>query len=96
MSNYTYSEIKNILKENQVVTVFFTKLDGTPRVLTGTLSPDIIPLEDMPTGKRPKIQSEAFPDAIAVFDIENEGWRSFRVSSVTNIVVTPASIETLD
>ena len=89
MKKYTYTEIKDILKENSVVTVFFTKLNGESRVLQATLSPDLIPEEHRPTGNTPRIQSE---DAVCVYDVENEGWRAFRVDGITNIEV-PTLVE---
>ena len=89
MKKYTYTEIKDILKENSVVTVFFTKVNGESRVLQATLSPDFIPEEHRPTGNTPRIQSE---DAICVYDVENEGWRAFRVEGITHIEI-PALVE---
>jgi hypothetical protein len=37
----------------------------------------------------PRIQSE---DAICVYDVENEGWRAFRVEGITHIEI-PALVE---
>ena len=65
-------------------TVVFTKKDGTKRKLLCTLAEDKIPSE-----KAPKNTGKAKSDeAIAVFDIESQDWRSFRWDSVKEIKFT--------
>ena len=63
-----------------IVTVTFIKKDGTERKLRGTLKEDLLPaqtdLEEAVQKKTPN------PDVLAVWDIENNGWRSFRYDSV--------------
>jgi hypothetical protein len=72
--------LKSLLRE-QEVTIFFKKVDGTEREITCTLSENKIPAEKMPKGT-----GKAKNDEIcAVFDVENDGWRSFRWDSVTRI-----------
>jgi hypothetical protein len=63
------------------VTITFTKKDETERVMVCTLKEEKIPSEKSPknTGKS---QSD---DAIAVFDLEKQDWRSFRFDSVKKI-----------
>jgi hypothetical protein len=82
MKKYTYTEIKDTLQNNKLVLINFTKVDGTARALRGTLDASIIPEDLMPKGEKKLNLSE---DAVRVYDIENEGWRSFRVDSVTSI-----------
>ena len=65
-----------------VVAVKFTKKDGTDRTLMCTLSQKVIPDEYSPKGGDTRKKSG---DALAVFDVENEGWRSFRWDSVKSI-----------
>ena len=65
-----------------VVAVKFTKKDGTDRTLMCTLSQKVIPDEYAPKGEDTRKKSS---DALAVFDVENEGWRSFRWDSVKSI-----------
>jgi len=69
--------LKNILREREV-TVIFTKKDGTERKMLCTLSENKIPEEKVPTGSG-KTQNS---DALAVFDLEKEEWRSFRYDSL--------------
>ena len=72
------------LLQSEEVKITFTKKDGTEREMLCTLVADKIPSEHAPknTGKT---QSE---EAIAVFDLENDGWRSFRWDSVKRIEFT--------
>ncbi len=71
--------LKKTLFEN-VVNVLFIKKDGTERQLICTLKPDLLPaqtdLEEAVQKKTPN------PDVLAVWDLENQGWRSFRYDSV--------------
>ena len=74
--------LKMELKEG-VVTVVFEKNDGTERTMKCTLSEDIIPALDTTAVKQKRIQN---PDVLAVWDIEANGWRSFRFDSIKSIV----------
>jgi len=63
--------------------VDFTKVNGDTRNMTCTLREDIIPTpikSDPITQKAVRAVSE---EVIPVWDIKAEGWRSFRVNSVT-------------
>lgn len=63
-----------------VITVLFTKKDGSEREMTCTRKYETIPEAHRPTGDSPpRIEN---PDVLKVYDTENEGWRSFRVDSV--------------
>lgn len=73
--------LKKELKEG-VVTVVFEKQDGTERTMKCTLSDDIVPLMDTTAVKRKRIQN---PDVLAVWDIDNNGWRSFRFDSIKSV-----------
>jgi hypothetical protein len=82
MKKYTYVEIKDTLQNNKLVLINFTKVDGTARALRGTLDARFIPEDRWPKGEKKLNLSE---DAVRVYDVENDGWRSFRVDSVTSI-----------
>ena len=69
------------LLKSQEVTISFTKKDGTERKMICTLAENKIPSEKMPKNSE-KSKSD---DALAVFDIEKNDWRSFRWDSVTKI-----------
>lgn len=65
---------------DDVVEVLFVKKDGTERRMICTLKPTLLPtqtdLEEVVQKKTPN------PDVLAVWDLENQGWRSFRYDSV--------------
>ena len=69
------------LLKTQEVTISFTKKDGTERKMLCTLAENKIPSEKMPKNSG-KSKSD---DALAVFDVEKNDWRSFRWDSVTTI-----------
>nr|QMP83065.1 MAG: hypothetical protein [Caudoviricetes sp.] len=69
------NEMISLLNEH-VCTVTFTKVSGDSRVMKCTLRDDTIP-----ESTHSRTLSD---DLIAAFDIENSGWRSFHVSSVTD------------
>jgi hypothetical protein len=82
-------ELKEILS-NTVSTVVFTKVDGTERELKCTLLPEYLPAKPVVEGQQ--LLTEALPrkenpDTLAVWDMESNGWRSFRTDSV-KVVVT--------
>lgn len=76
------SELIKLLNEGSV-NIEFLKKDGTLRVMTATLNPDKLPaqvdLEEAITKKTPN------PDTLAVFDLLNQGWRSFRWDSLKTV-----------
>lgn len=71
--------LKNAL-HNGVVSVLFVKKDGTERKMLCTLKSDLLPaqtdLEESVQKKTPN------PDVLAVWDVEAQGWRSFRFDSI--------------
>ena len=78
--------IKNQM-HNGIVTVVFTKADGSPRVLKGTLLAEHLPkhLGDTEDANHPT--RKVSDDVLAVWDIENKGWRSFRLDSIKEIIL---------
>jgi hypothetical protein len=74
--------LKGLLK-SEVVTLTFTKKDGTERKMVSTLSESRIPKSENTkesTGTR-KYSDEAQP----VYDVKAEGWRSFRWDSLSKL-----------
>jgi hypothetical protein len=61
--------------------VCFTKKDGTNRVMNCTLQESFLPplMEDAETVTKDN------PSVLAVWDIDNNGWRSFRLDSITSV-----------
>ena len=70
--------------EQNVVEVTFTKKDGTERVMNCTLLEDYLP-ETTGAGR------SAGSDALAVFDVDADGWRSFRWDSIKAVKLSVES-----
>jgi WYL_2, Sm-like SH3 beta-barrel fold len=70
-------ELKQTLQSNRVI-VAFTKADGSERVMTCTLKPDLLPLKEAEKTRK-AYNSE---HTLRVWDLEKQAWRSFVVSSV--------------
>lgn len=81
----TREDLINQLKISEV-TINFTKKDGTERVLVGTLDPARLPVRESTESKERK---ETTTDAVAVYDIESQGWRSFNFANVNSINGNP-------
>jgi hypothetical protein len=84
--DFTDTETRNWLRDllkSEVVTLTFTKKDGTQREMVATLSEARIPKTEKSTesaGTR-KYSDEAQP----VYDVEAKGWRSFRWDSLSKL-----------
>ena len=73
----TKQELKDLLKR-KVVQIIFKKKDGTERVMKCTLQEDIVPLYEKKT-ERVKKQND---ETLAVWDLEKDSFRSFKLDSV--------------
>jgi len=72
-----------MLKINESVTVTFTKVDGTERVMNCTLKPELLPeAKPLAEGKQPRKESTT---SIRVYDLEKKEWRSFTTKNVTRV-----------
>jgi hypothetical protein len=77
------------LLRSEIVQLTFIKKDGSERIMTCTLAEQKIPAENAPKG----VDRAKSDEAVAVFDLENNGWRSFRWDSLTNIEFTLGSLQ---
>lgn len=91
MENYDFTtdNFKNLLRaklqENEV-SVTFTKRDGTQRAMLCTLSTSRIPGEHVPQGTGDTSSTETVSkEALRVFDLEKNAWRSFRYDSIKKV-----------
>jgi len=82
----TQEMIENLLSLGEI-TVSFTKLDGTNRVMRCTLNESLIPVLDIPKNTN-TIERKKNDNVRAVYDLDSNGWRSFRWDSVTSTSVT--------
>ena len=77
------------LLRSEIVELTFTKKDGSERIMKCTLAEQKIPAKNAPKG----VERAKSDEAVAVFDLENNGWRSFRWDSLTNINFTLGSLQ---
>ena len=73
------SDVIDLLKAG-IVSIEFTKLDGSNRRMLATLAQSLLP---EPTGDSTSKNRD--PDHQAVYDMEKSGWRSFLWSNVTKV-----------
>lgn len=77
--NFDKDKVLLSLREGKCV-VSFEKVNGEIRTMLCTLDSTLIPQEETEAGeKRSKV---ANPDVVPVYDLESNGWRSFRWNSV--------------
>ena len=79
-------ELKQIL-ENSVTTVVFTKVNGEQREMKCTLLSEYLPKSDV-AGKQlltETLTKGENPSTLRVWDVENNGWRSFRMDSINSV-----------
>lgn len=77
--------LKSNLREN-VVYVTFIKKDGTERNMRCTLRPDLLPQQ---TDIEEAVSKTPNADVLAVWDLDKEGWRSFRYDSIIGFTIEP-------
>ena len=80
-SNQGRDWLKSILNDG-VATIHFLKSDGTVREMKCTLDRKIVPQVVKEETKKTKVAS---PDVLPVYDIEAQGWRSFRWDSIIKV-----------
>lgn len=77
--------VKGLLKDH-VITLTFTKKDGTERVMKATLAEQWLPTDTEGwTSNDTRKHSE---DALAVWDTEVQAWRAFRWDSLKSVALT--------
>lgn len=76
--------LKGMLRSGKV-TVTFTKKDGTERVMDCTTSSTLVPAEPVVEGAAPKREKKPNDDVCSVYDLEANGWRSFRWDSIKQV-----------
>lgn len=74
-------QIKEQLKAGACL-VTFMKVDGTKRIMKCTLNEKYIPPAEPKKTDRVKKEN---PDVLAVWDLEKDGWRSFRFDTILEV-----------
>ena len=88
---FTIEEISTVLHKG-VATVSFTKVDGSTRIMECTLNEGMLSAANMPAKKTDRVRKPNNA-VLSVWDVNAEGWRSFRVEDVFNVETAQ---ETLD
>lgn len=78
---FTRDGLLKDLREN-VVEVEFDKVNGQRRLMRCTLRQDMLPPSYLQEVDKEKTFHKENPDVIAVWDINKQAWRSFRIDSV--------------
>lgn len=73
-------ELQELLKK-EIVKVVFTKADGTEREMFCTLLEAILPVREEGVVSKPR------KGVVTVWDVDNNGWRSFKPESVISYEV---------
>ena len=83
MSEYNYEQVVTALQEG-IVEVKFTKVNGEERTMLATLNEGLIPVDLWPQDD-PDVLVHPNPpnfEVQRVYDVEKDGWRSFRWESL--------------
>jgi len=81
--SYTSTELHRLLRGN-VLRVEFTKQDGSNRVMMATLMDHYLPEYEH---SKAQLIGESSSAHMSVWDIEANGWRSFRLESIKSVLV---------
>ena len=74
-------ELTEALKQ-RIVRIDFTKVDGSNRIMNATLNQDMIEQLSTPAEKKTDRVKTTPTGVLAVFDVDNKGWRSMRVENI--------------
>ena len=77
------ADLKKLLHEH-IVSVLFTKKDGTQRAMLCTLNPDLLPVVDKQEGDEVKKERKESIESLRVWDLEKKDWRAFRIDSIVS------------
>ena len=78
--NWSKPELAEMLRVGKLQ-VAFVKKDGSGRVMNCTLQEKYLP----PMMEDEEIATKDNPNVLAVWDIDSNGWRSFRINSITDV-----------
>jgi hypothetical protein len=86
LTNYEGAEddLRYMLSRSALM-VTFTKKDGTERVMLCTTAPSLLPDYAFPYNEDAKNEKPKTPGLVAVWDINSDGWRSFRFDSIISV-----------
>ena len=77
---FVRSELQTQL-QSEILEVTFTKVNGDKRVMNCTLMEGILPSNTTENNTDKKVNE----DILSVWDVDANGWRSFRMNTVTQV-----------
>ena len=77
---FVYAELQSQLQK-EVLEVTFTKVNGDKRVMNCTLMEGILPTNTSETKTDKKVNE----DILSVWDVDANGWRSFRMNTIIQV-----------
>ena len=80
---FVRSELQTQL-QSEILEVTFTKVNGDKRVMNCTLMEEILPSNPTEEAKK-DTKKKVNEDILSVWDIDANGWRSFRVKNITRV-----------
>jgi len=89
-NQFSRDELRDLLVAN-VLQVTFDKLNGDERVMTCTLKRDILP-----AAVASKVDSDtkkAAETSLSVWDVNANGWRSFRMDKIKSVAHVDLEVE---
>lgn len=86
-----WTTFRTVLKhelQSKTAEVTFTKLNGDVRVMTCTLNPELLPVKVVTEGEeeKPARTIKNPNNSLPVYDINAEGWRSFVIKNITQVL----------
>ena len=81
---YSKKQLTERLKKGPL-SVTFTKVDGNTRTLICTLEENTISSNNTAVPMTEQINRRENNNVVAAWDVENKGWRSFRVDSIKEV-----------
>jgi WYL_2, Sm-like SH3 beta-barrel fold len=85
MTSTKYSLVETL--KNGVVTVVFEKVNGDERTMRATLDPSLMPQVITEEGSESQVKRVQNENVINAWDVDANGWRSFRIDSIKSIQV---------
>ena len=85
MTMFTRDGLIDMPRHN-IVNVTFTKVNGEERVMKCTLQPTHIPNAPTQNGEL-VVEGSSTSNNVSVWDVDSNGWRSFRVASVKSVSI---------
>ncbi len=90
MNENTREQLITLLQSNETE-VTFIKVNGETRTMRCTLDPLLLPPMEASETNTPKKERKVSLETIAVWCLDKEEWRSFRVDSVLSVRVLNAA-----